>query len=133
MTFSDPVSADLKARFPAFVDVDDAIINTALAEAALRVDQSWLSQDDFTLGRLLYAAHVLTLDGHGAGIEAELARSGTLSFQTMRSGSLTLTRGNSAGTGNQSAGSTLNQTQFGRRYAELAFLNAGGPIVANAP
>ncbi len=86
-----PTSTDLTTRFPAFADVDPTVLDHTLAEAAIRVDPSW-TPGDYPLGVLLYAAHVLTLDGFGTGAEAALAAAGALGFQIMRSGSLHLER-----------------------------------------
>lgn len=129
MAFTAPTAADLKARFPTFAAVADATIDVALAEAALMVDDAWLSQEDFTLGRLLYAAHILTLDGFGTGAEAQSAAAGTSEYTTIRSGRLQLTK---AGAGNAPAAqSVLTKTTFGQRFREVLDRNRSGPLVAN--
>lgn len=103
--------ADLRARFPGFAAVDDATVRTALDEAALQVGADWTSAPDARLGRLLLAAHILTLDGQGSGAEAAAAAAG--GFSRMRSGALELERTAEAGPG------ALDSTGYGRRFLEL--------------
>lgn len=106
-----PTPAELKARFPGFAAVADAVVQTALDEAALQVGADWASAADVRLGRLLLAAHVLTLDGQGSGAEAAAAAAG--GFRRMRSGALELERTAEAGPG------VLDSTGYGRRFLEL--------------
>lgn len=111
--------AELKARFPGFAAVADAVLQTALDEAALQVGDDWASAADIRLGRLLLAAHILTLDGQGSGAEAAAVAAG--GFRRMRSGTLELERSD-AGPG------ALDSTGFGRRFLELMRRNV--PAVA---
>lgn len=120
MPYEVPAPADLKARFPALAGVADAVIAVALAEAQGRVDRSW-PENDYQPALLLYAAHVLTLDGHGTGAEAEMARAGASGFQSMKSGSLSLDRGD--GFSATAGGSDLAQTGYGRRFLEMVRRN----------
>lgn len=120
-----PTSSDLTTRFPAFAGVPPATLIAALAEAATRVDTRWTA-GDYPLGIMLYAAHVLTLDGLGSGAEASLAAAGALGFQSMRTGSLQLER--NAEPESRSAGrSDLERTSYGRRF--LALLRVNQPAV----
>lgn len=111
MAFTDPTPSDVTQRFPVFAGVETDIIDTALIEAASHADDSWVSEADFRLGRMLYAAHVLTCDGHGATAEAELAQAGY--FTHLKSGSLSLTAPDSGDRG------WLQKTSYGRRYVAL--------------
>ena len=103
--------ADLKARFPDFAAVADVVVQTALDEAALQVGADWASEADIRLGRLLLAAHVLTLDGQGSGAESATAAAGGV--RRMRSGALELERAADASPG------ALDSTGYGRRFVEL--------------
>jgi hypothetical protein len=107
----EPIPADLKARFPGFAAIADAVVQSALDEAALQVGAGWTSEADVRLGRLLLAAHVLTLDGQGSGAEAVAAAAG--GFRRMRSGALELERTAEAAPG------ALDSTGYGRRFLEL--------------
>jgi hypothetical protein len=125
VAYTPPTTSDLKARFPAFASVDASIIDTVLAEAVNAADDSWVNETDFRMGRMLYAAHVLTLDGFGTGAEADQARAGLLGFTTVKSGTLEVQRP-AAGKGGMSS------TVYGARYMELLKRNRGGAIVANS-
>ena len=120
MPYTPPTAAEFVARFPAFSGVETDVVDTALTEAASHADDTWLLEADFRLARMLMAAHVLSTDGHGTSIEAELARAGQ--FTLYRSGSLTLERRGEAAAG------WLDQTSYGRRY--LALRRRSVPAVA---
>lgn len=124
MAFTEPAAADLKARFAEFAAIADATVDIALADAALQVDDSWNSQEDFTLGRLLYAAHVLTLDGNAPSGST----SGLAGYTTIRSGQLTLQRGGSA---DAAPAGSIGATTYGVRFTDLQNRNRSGPLVAD--
>lgn len=128
MTWTAPTASEFKARFPAFASVDDDVVNTVLAEAALQVDETWVSEADFKLGINLLTAHLLTMDGHGAGAEAESAAAGALGFKTMKSGNLTLERFSASEAGSGS-GDTLGLTIYGKRFIDLRKRNIPGVTV----
>lgn len=115
--------AAFRARFPAFAGVPDAAVAGALAEAAPRVG-AW-PDADATLGRMLHAAHTLTLDGQG-GAEAELARAGALDLKALRSGTLHLERRDAPAEG---LPGTLGLTSYGRRFHEVMRRNGIGVAV----
>ncbi len=120
MAFTDPTASDLTQRFPVFAGVETDVIDTALTEAASLIDDGWVSEADYRLGKMLVAAHVLTCDGHGATVEAELAQAGH--FTLYRSGSLSLqARG-------AEPGGWLEKSSFGRRF--LALRRSSVPSVA---
>ncbi len=129
MAFTAPTAAELKARFLTFEAENDTTVDLALSEAAAMVDDSWTSQADFTLGRMLYAAHVMTLEGFGTGAEAKQGKAGTFGFSVIKSGALTLERP----ADKASSPSDLTTTSFGRRFKELLARNRSGPLVANRP
>ena len=115
-----PTPTDLIARFPAFAGVATSTLQAALTEAAIRVDSTW-TLGDAPLGTMLYAAHVLTLDGFGSGAEAALGAAGAFGFQSFEAGSLSLARRGAP------PGSVLNETTYGRRF--LALLKVNQPAV----
>jgi hypothetical protein len=121
---ADLTPAAFRTRFPAFVGVPDAVIAGALAEAAPRVGAAW-PDADATLGRMLHAAHTLTLDGQG-GAEAELARAGALDLKALRSGTLHLERRDAPAEG---LPGTLGLTSYGRRFHEVMRRNGIGVAV----
>lgn len=118
-----PAAADLVARFPTFAAVPTASIASALGEAAIRVDTTWTA-GDYPMGVMLYAAHLMTMDGLGTGAEAALGAAGALGFASLRAGGLSLERRGNAG---DDAGSLLAETTYGRRF--LALLRVNQPSV----
>ena len=129
MAFTVPTADDLKSRFPIFRAEDDETIDFALTDAARMVDDSWSAQDDFTMGRLLYAAHVLTIEGYGAGGEARASSGALAGFSVIKSGKLTLERSNKA----EPVAGGIDTTSFGRRFMTLQAHNRGGPVLAREP
>ncbi|KMO36125.1 hypothetical protein VQ03_21050 [Methylobacterium tarhaniae] len=122
---ADAITPDaFRARFPAFASVADAPIAGALAEAAPRIGAAWPAADA-ALGRMLHAAHTLTLDGQG-GPEAELARAGALDLKALRSGTLHLERRDPP---TDAAPGTLGLTSYGRRFHEVMRRNGVGVAV----
>lgn len=128
MAWTAPTATEFKARFPAFASVDDDVVNVVLAEAGLQVDETWVSEADFKQGINLLTAHILTMDGHGAGAEAESAAAGALGFKTMKSGNLTLERFSASEAGSGS-GDTLGLTIYGKRFIDLRKRNIPGVTV----
>lgn len=124
-----PATADiLQSTFPKFADVDDAVVETWITQARRMVDSSWC-EDDRQMGEMLLAAHYMTLEGLGAGTEAQLAAEGMSDFRSVRSGSFSFTRADSA---DQDAAGTIMSTTYGRRFADLAQSNRGGARVTNS-
>lgn len=125
MSYTDPDAAALKTRFPAFSAVGDETLTAVLTEALTYVSEDWVTQADYTQGALLYAAHLLTLDGFGTGSEAEFAKAGLLGFSTITSGKVSVQRDTGIGASSVSS-DTLSQTQYGRRFKELQSRNIAG-------
>lgn len=127
MAHVDPTASQLKARFPAFSAVPDETVNQAIAEAKRSVDDTW-TEGDYTLAIMLAACHIMARDGLGTSPEAKAFATGTGEFQTIRSGALTLTRGNWSGT---TMSSYWGSTSWGRRFWRMLELNKPGPRVTN--
>lgn len=119
MAYTAPTAAEMKARFTTFAAVDDAVVGEALTEAASRVGTDW-PEPDWRLGQMLYAGHVLTLDGNGASTEVQLA-----GFKRIKVGSLELERAASSA----ASTSIISTTSFGQRYLELAARYNAGPVL----
>lgn len=134
MAYVAPTPADLKARFPRFAGVADSIVQNALNLAARNVDESW-TEGDFAEGRMLYAAHQLTVDGYGTGTEAQLLAEGVGDFQKIELGTLKLTRFDKSSSENSQIPADLATTTFGGRFYALQLKNIGrGPVVlASSP
>lgn len=127
MNYPTPDNDDFTSRFPSFLAVAPNALSAALAEAAIRVDTRWTA-GDYPLGIMLYAAHVLTLDGLGTGAEAALAAAGASGFQSMRSGSLQFER-EAAPDGRSAPRSDYERTTYGRRFLALLRVNQPAAFV----
>lgn len=112
MPYTLPTAANLKARFPEFASVSDAIVTEAIQEASGMVDQSWM-EDDYQIAIMLAACHIMALEGRGTGPDSKSNSGYAASFQTIKSGQLTLTRGNASAYGD---GSWWGSTRYGRRF-----------------
>jgi len=116
--------SEFKALKPQFANVPDATVEGYLSMSARLV----FDPDDADAMAAL-TCHLMTLDGLGTDAQSESFAEGTASFQTIRSGDLTLTRFQS-----QSSGSSyvdwLRQTPCGSFYALLLKMTRGGPRVA---
>lgn len=131
MAYHDPTPAEFKARFPVFNTVGDVTVQGALDEAAGRVDHTW-REKDYTLAKLLYAAHVLTMDGQGNSREAKFSSLEAAGLTGIRIASLGLTFSKTRSASPAQARSGLMQTSYGQRFHDLLRLNFSGAVVANA-
>lgn len=130
MAYTAPTEPEFIARFPRFAAVDIAVVESAMTEAAARVGENWI-EGDFAMARMLYAAHVLTLDGHGSGAESAAAAQGALGFRRMKSGNLELERFSTLSGGSTEA-DLLDSTSYGRRFRQLLRRSFPGVAVAVA-
>lgn len=120
--------ADVKATLSAFAAVDDAVIRTWLDRAARIVDDSW-AEADRSHAQILLAAHYMTQVGLGSGAEAELGAAGALGFKSMRSGSLSLDRGDTKFADRMGG---YGETQYGRMFWPLLRANRSGARVTSS-
>jgi hypothetical protein len=125
MAYTDATADDLKTAYPRFAAVEDETVEFWLERARRGVDESW-TEGDYAMGQMLLAAHHMTLNGLGTGVEATVAAQGMGDFKSVRSGSFSLDRGEA---GSAAAAGTLGSTSYGRQFAALAKLNVGGPRV----
>lgn len=127
MSYTPPTAAEFKARFPEFIDVPDAQIDVLLMEAGLMVDNSWSSQDDFTMGRLYLAAHLLSEQQEaGSGEEGGGGMVGDVASESFGPLSITYNRGGSSSSSSDFV-STYSTTFYGRRF--LALLRVNKPAI----
>lgn len=123
MAYLVPTADQLQARFPAFAAVDDAVVTSAIAEAAGRVDDTW-AEADYQLAIMLYAAHVMTSDGLGTSDDTLFAGLRSVTIGPLSFSSVPLDQQSSASGG-------LRATSFGRRYLEILRRNHP-PVLALA-
>lgn len=128
-------AADLKARYPEFTAVDNALVGLVIAEAAPMVDDGWEPSDQKP-GIIALAAHLLNMEGwpkravlpEGSPIPATAGRQvlmrkvGDVTTQYAQSSSTT------GGGGSTGLLSSLGLTPYGIRFRQLLKLNA--PAIA---
>lgn len=131
MAYVVPTPPDIRAAFPEFTAVGDGVIQMALDEAGLAVDQSW-PMSAYNLAYKLYTAHLLVTQGQGSSVQAvTLSRSpGALKMQ--KAGDTVQeffqTQGQGGGSGiNIDAWFML--TGYGQRFVLMRRRFFGGPRV----
>lgn len=127
MAFIAPTAADIRAAFPEFADVGDGPINAALAEAALAVDTTW-SEASFQIARMLYAAHVMVLDGLGSSATAEVFLDSPNGLKMRKAGD-TVEEFFGPATASSASEAWFGQTNFGRRFYRIMRKQFAGPRV----
>lgn len=119
-----------KEAKPHFNAVSDTLIQLYLNAAGRVVDDSW-PEEDYALGIMAYACHLMTIDGLGSDAASKSFAKGKADFQTIKSADVTLVRFAKA------ASSTpyqewLQSTPCGKQFAFMVRLLKAGPRVAMA-
>ena len=130
MAYVPPTAEDLKAYFPEFAAVDDSTVDSALAEAARNVDESW-TEADFATARMYFAAHRLVSRGLGAGTEGKITGLVLSGLSSIKIGSLGVgfkSRNSSSGI---KYSSPMSTTSYGVYYLQLLKLNKPTVVVAD--
>lgn len=118
MAYTAPTAADFKARFPVFAGLSDAFVDLLLGEAKLAVDDTWLSQGDYTTGVLYLAAHLAATDKSQATDEGDAGGSGgDIASESWGPMSVSYTK-DASSTGDNTA-SQYSTTEYGRRFLSL--------------
>ena len=116
--------AQFKTAKPQFTAVPDQQVQGYL-DLAARQAEGFLPSD-VDQGTIAYACHLMTLDGLGTDAESKGWRKGTAEFQTVKSGTLTLTRFKDAA-GGSDYGEWLKSTSCGKIFFWMLRGNRGGP------
>lgn len=122
--YTKPLPPHLRARYPAFANVDAGTIQFWLTDAERYVTNAW-TEGDYAAGLMALAAHNMALAGYGTdaaaltGIPAGITR--------MKSGSFELGFTDSAA--NARATGALDSTRYGAEYQALLARNRGGPYI----
>ncbi|MFC6487361.1 DUF4054 domain-containing protein [Nitratireductor sp. GCM10026969] len=129
MAAYDPVTpAEFKAAKPQFDAVDNATVQQYLDMAALWVDKSWVASS-YRPAIIALTCHLMTLAGLGNDADSSAHKDGTAGFQTIKSGTLTLTK--FAKDSNQSDYQRwITSTACGEYFWILFQMNKRGPRVA---
>lgn len=125
-------AADLKARYPEFTPVDDALVTLVIAEAAPMVDDGWEVWDQKP-GIIALAAHLLSMEGwpkRASNPTGSIPASAGRQVLMRKVGDVTTQYAQSGGSADGSSGllSSLTMTPYGNRFRQLLKLNA--PAIA---
>jgi hypothetical protein len=88
MAISVPTATSLKLKFPEFNSVADGVVEFAIEEAQLEVDDSWIDDAHSSLGILYLAAHHLMVtlargeSGTGLLVKSESFAGMSVSYDT---------------------------------------------------
>lgn len=124
--YTPPTVGHLLFLYPEFASVPPTRIEYYLTRAGQSVDESW-TEGDFGHGRILLAAHLMTLAGLGDTPEAAAALDGSDQYKSIGVASLRLERFDKA-----KSGSAYCRTRYGREFQQLIRLNKGGVRVTGA-
>lgn len=116
---------EFKALKPQFASVPDETVQMYLDMAAR---YAFDPENPDAVAAL--TCHFMTLDGLGTDATSTSFRTGAASYQSIKSGQLTLTRYQRAAGEGTTYASWLQQTPCGQFYALLLRLERGGPRVA---
>lgn len=117
--------AEFKALKPQFASVPDETVQMYLDMAA-----RYAFDPDNSDAVSSLACHFMTLDGLGTDATSTSYKTGAASYQSIKSGQLTLTRYQKQAGEGTTWTSWLGQTQCGQFYALLLKMERGGPRVA---
>lgn len=121
MPYTPPSVSDLKARFPEFTAVSDALVNLILnGEAIPRVGEDWYERDRKT-ATLYLAAHLLAAEGEPDRSTGG-ASSSTGPIKRERAGDTEIEYAVTTSSADVTAGDYASST-YGRRFLELLRLN----------
>lgn len=134
MAYTAPTATELKAKYPAFAAVADDTVTLYIVDANRMVDETW-TEGDYATAIMLAACHLMVLSGIGAGAEAQVNAQGLSGFQSIRSGSLSLSRGSASDSGGvpkDLAGSVYGQQFYyllKKNRPAIAVANGGAPAI----
>jgi hypothetical protein len=124
MAYEAPEPADLIARYPAFTDVDEAVIQYWLTDAERFVDESW-TEADYPIAIMAMAAHNMVLAG--LGTEAAATAGVPTGITNFKSGTFSVSFTDDAANANKTG--ALSSNRYGAEFAMLRRRNKGGPRV----
>jgi hypothetical protein len=128
MAYEPVTPAQFKTAKPQFATVPDATVQMYLDMAGRMVDTSWTA-GDYANAIIAFACHLMTLDGLGTDAASQAHATGAAEFETVKSGTLTLTRFRADAGPDTPFTDWLNSTPCGKYFALLLRLNRGGPRV----
>lgn len=129
MPYTPPTRTDFIGIYPGFAAVTEPAYAHWSTEAVRRIAhlEDCLG-DGMNTAAMLAIAHLLTRAGIGTGTEAQMAAEGATGFKSIRSGSLSLERFDSAV---DKAGGDWGTTSFGAELWPMLKACVAGPIVSS--
>lgn len=123
MAYTRVTVEQFQARFPIFADKDSDYVQAMLTESELDVDDSWVSQANYTAGIMYLTAHKIATDNSQEG-EVVTVGSSAGGVASESFGGMSISYDNSASSGEGSASaSRWGSTEYGRRFYDLVLKN----------
>ena len=126
MAHVDPTASEIKSRFTEFASVADSVIDAAILEAKLHVDESW-PEVAYKIAIMYRACHQLVLDG--VGTSGQIATLNSMGITSFGIDDASVSRSQevvNAQLGSQ--GDEASSTKYGKRFVELRKKYFGGGI-----
>lgn len=118
-----PTASEVKARYPEFSGVSDALVTMVIAEASPMVDDEWVETDQKP-AIMAFTAHLLSMEGWPKRVEgAPVPPSAGREVLMRKVGDVTTQYAQTAGATGSGLLSSLSLTVYGRRFAQLMKLN----------
>lgn len=128
MAYSPITPTRFKQLKPQFAAVDDVVVQGYIDLAQLWVDGSW-PERAWEAAQSAIVCHLMTMDGLGADVQSKSFASGVADYESIKTGTLTLTRYQKAA-GAMDYTSWLAQTKCGAFFLQLLNMAKGGPRIA---
>lgn len=123
MTVTIPTATSIKMRFREFADVDDMVIEFAIEEARLEVNDSWTANYNIAIVYLVAHYVAASLATSGGGVS-----SGEIASESIGRLSITYKTTQQATTV-AAVPDDKASTPYGRRYLEILGANFSGPLI----
>ena len=132
-----PTASEVKARYPEFSGVSDALVTMVIAEASPMVDDEWVETDQKP-AIMAFTAHLLSMEGYparallpagaplpaSAGREIVMRKVGDVTTQYAQASRQYAQASSGAKGASSGLLGSLALTVYGRRFAQLLKLNA---------
>jgi hypothetical protein len=119
VAYTEPTFEQFATRFPNFSDMDENQFSALLTEAKLQVDDSWLSQTNYTVAIMYLIAHLKTTDQSQEGESGVVGGAGSGGIASESFGGMSISYNNGASASDAAANSQWGSTEYGRRFYNL--------------
>lgn len=129
MAYEPITPAEFKEAKPQFAAVADAVVQQYLDMTAIWVDQTWVASS-YKPAIIALTCHMMTLAGLGTDATSQMHASGAYGFESIKSGTLTLTRARGGSSDQSDYKGWITSTPCGQFFYQLLAMNKRGPRVA---